>query len=523
MGSRAQTGLLLVPSDALGLGLTWGSRGRPGFASLKAPGEPSFRPHVAQPHHRKRNKPRRTPPLQQNEGLTDNLVVDCGLDKHMTMVRSGGDGWSPAPAATVRRYHTDAYVAFLEKIELHGKEVANEAANYVLNNSVCFSETAWPYAQIYAGASMHAAELLATGKADIAINWSGGQAHARRDCASGFSYVNDVVLAVLTLLQSVERVLFINVDSVHASGVEEAFYTTDRVMCVSLHRHGDGYFPGSGGAKDAGERAGKGHNINLPVERGFSDADLEALLPPVVEAAAARYQPAAVVLLAGTGLLSGDRLGCMNVTLGGYSKAVECVLALRRPTLLLGGGGYTTSIATRAWQLSETVMGNENGAAALAATREAALERIASTPARDPPVVPSPPAAAEASLPADGAAPAGAADKTAAAGGSDPAAAEASNGTPSAAEPQPAAAAQAPAAAGGDAPPPAAAGLAASAPPAAAPAPPPSEPASAAGVPPAAPAGATAAEPMDVDSPEPPPQHLPPQQSGGEAAAAGIV
>ena len=45
-----------------------------------------------------------------------------------------------------------------------------------------------------------------------------------------------------------------------------------------------GYFPGSGGAKDAGERAGKGHNINLPVERGFSDADLEALLPPVVEA-----------------------------------------------------------------------------------------------------------------------------------------------------------------------------------------------------------------------------------------------
>jgi len=281
--------------------------------------------------------------------LTDNLVVDCGLDKHMTMVRSGGDGWSPAPAATVRRYHTDAYVAFLEKIELHGKEVANEAANYVLNNSVCFSETAWPYAQIYAGASMHAAELLATGKADIAINWSGGQAHARRDCASGFSYVNDVVLAVLTLLQSVERVLFINVDSVHASGVEEAFYTTDRVMCVSLHRHGDGYFPGSGGAKDAGERAGKGHNINLPVERGFSDADLEALLPPVVEAAAARYQPAAVVLLAGTGLLSGDRLGCMNVTLGGYSKAVECVLALRRPTLLLGGGGYTTSIATRAW------------------------------------------------------------------------------------------------------------------------------------------------------------------------------
>ena len=59
------------------------------------------------------------------------------------------------------------------------------------------------------------------------------------------------------------------------------------------------------------------------------------LLPPQ---AAARYQPAAVVLLAGTGLLSGDRLGCMNVTLGGYSKAVECVLALRRRRSRLVGG-----------------------------------------------------------------------------------------------------------------------------------------------------------------------------------------
>ena len=72
----------------------------------------------------------------------------------MTMVRSGGDGWSPAPAATVRRYHTDAYVAFLEKIELHGKEVANEAANYVLNNSVCFSETAWCAAPLCASARL---------------------------------------------------------------------------------------------------------------------------------------------------------------------------------------------------------------------------------------------------------------------------------------------------------------------------------------------------------------------------------
>lgn len=31
----------------------------------------------------------------------------------------------------------------------------------------------------------------------------------------------------------------------HGDGVEEAFYTTDRVMTVSFHKYGE-YFPGTG-------------------------------------------------------------------------------------------------------------------------------------------------------------------------------------------------------------------------------------------------------------------------------------
>ena len=37
--------------------------------------------------------------------------------------------------------------------------------------------------------------------ADIAINWSGGLHHARKSEASGFCYVNDIVLAILELLR----------------------------------------------------------------------------------------------------------------------------------------------------------------------------------------------------------------------------------------------------------------------------------------------------------------------------------
>ena len=46
---------------------------------------------------------------------------------------------------------------------------------------------------------------------------------------------NDVVLAILVLLRSFQKVLHINVDSHPSCVVEEAFYTTDRVLTFSFH------------------------------------------------------------------------------------------------------------------------------------------------------------------------------------------------------------------------------------------------------------------------------------------------
>lgn len=82
-------------------------------------------------------------------------------------------------------------------------------------------------------------------QADIAVNWAGGLHHAKKSEASGFCYVNDIVLAILELLKYHQRVLYVDIDIHHGDGVEEAFYTTDRVMTVSFHKYGE-YFPGTG-------------------------------------------------------------------------------------------------------------------------------------------------------------------------------------------------------------------------------------------------------------------------------------
>jgi acetoin utilization deacetylase AcuC-like enzyme len=59
----------------------------------------------------------------------------------------------------------------------------------------------YDYCALYAGGSVSGAAALAAGKADMAFNWSGGMHHAKKAEASGFCYVNDIVLGILELLK----------------------------------------------------------------------------------------------------------------------------------------------------------------------------------------------------------------------------------------------------------------------------------------------------------------------------------
>jgi histone deacetylase 1/2 len=139
----------------------------------------------------------------------------------------------------------------------------------------------YKFCQSYTGASLDGAARLNQGSADVAINWAGGLHHAKKCEASGFCYVNDIVLAILELLKHHARVLHIDIDVHHGDGVEEAFYTTDRVMCVSLHKFGD-FFPGTGSIRDTGARAGKHYSVNFPLNDGIDDASYESIFKPII-------------------------------------------------------------------------------------------------------------------------------------------------------------------------------------------------------------------------------------------------
>ena len=112
----------------------------------------------------------------------------------------------PASARAMQLFHSREYVDALQK-----SRDARQRTDYGLVDDCSAFRSVFELASLEAGGSVQAAQLLGSGMYDSAIWWGGGRHHAKTDCAAGYCYVNDVVLAILELLKSFERVMYIDV------------------------------------------------------------------------------------------------------------------------------------------------------------------------------------------------------------------------------------------------------------------------------------------------------------------------
>ncbi|GLB34298.1 putative histone deacetylase [Lyophyllum shimeji] len=254
-----------------------------------------------------------------------------------------------ASAEDMTMFHTDEYVQFLHRVTPETvEELTGHGSRFLVGDDNPAFEGVFEFCSISAGGSIGAAERIASGAADIAINWAGGLHHAKKREASGFCYINDIVLGILELLRTYPRVLYIDIDCHHGDGVEEAFYTTDRVMTCSFHKFGE-FFPGTGTQEDKGRGKGKGYSVNVPLKDGITDEAFRSVFDPIIAKILEVYRPSAVVLQCGADSLAGDRLGCFNLTMGGHAHCVQFLRKYDVPLILLGGGGYTVKNVVRAW------------------------------------------------------------------------------------------------------------------------------------------------------------------------------
>ncbi|XP_061816882.1 histone deacetylase 8 [Nerophis lumbriciformis] len=285
--------------------------------------------------------------------MVHSLIEAYGLLKHMSIVKP-----QVASIEDMAMFHTDSYLEHLHKISQDGDNDDPQSVDYGLGYDCPVVEGIFEYAAAVGGATLTAAQCLLDQTSDVAINWAGGWHHAKKDEASGFCYVNDIVLGILKLREKYDRVLYVDVDLHHGDGVEDAFSFTSKVMTVSLHKFSPGFFPGTGDVADTGLGKGRWYAINVPLEDGIQDDRYFQVFTSVMSEVHVQFNPEAVVMQLGADTMAGDPMCSFNMTPVGVANCLQYVLQWHLPTLLLGGGGYNLANTARCWTyLTAAVLG----------------------------------------------------------------------------------------------------------------------------------------------------------------------
>jgi acetoin utilization protein AcuC len=261
-------------------------------------------------------------------------------------------GWLPpgrfrssprAKPGAVAVWHEPAYVAALQRAEAEGQARPGDPERFGLGTHAnpVFAEV-WRRPATSAGGSFLAAELLARG--GVVHHPAGGTHHALPGRANGFCYLNDPVLAMLALRRAgARRIAYVDIDAHHCDGVEHAFSGDPDILMISTHE--ERRWPFTGGLE---ETAG-GSAVNLPVPRGFHDAEMalvrEAVLLPLVDA----FRPDAVVLQCGADAVEEDPLSRLSLSNNAHWAVAAALRPLAPRFLVLGGGGYNPWSVGRLW------------------------------------------------------------------------------------------------------------------------------------------------------------------------------
>ncbi|CAL1409427.1 unnamed protein product [Linum trigynum] len=119
----------------------------------------------------------------------------------------------------------------------------------------------------------------------------------------------------------------IDIDAHHGNGVDEAFYTNNRVMTVSFHKYENIYvankvipcFPPTGHQDHSGCGDGRGYSVNVPLNDGIDNDTYWSMFKPIIDKVMKVFNPHAADSLAG------DMLGPFNLTIKGHGRCVNYI------------------------------------------------------------------------------------------------------------------------------------------------------------------------------------------------------
>ena len=245
---------------------------------------------------------------------------------------------------TLALFHTKDYLKVLKETEKSQKISESDQKKYNLGtpSNPIFKEMFRRHA-ISTGALILAIELLDKDY-KYAFTPGSGAHHAKANMASGFCYLNDIVVAILVLKnKGYRKILYFDMDAHYGDGVVETFRSEPDVFTISIHQ------------KDLWPRTGlfiedlKYNILNVPVEKGFNDKQFKKLVDENIYKKIEYFKPEVVLMQMGADCLKDDKMSDLELSNNAMSYIIRKVKLLSEKVIVMGGGGYNPWATLRAW------------------------------------------------------------------------------------------------------------------------------------------------------------------------------
>jgi len=151
--------------------------------------------------------------------------------------------------------------------------------------------------------------------------------HAEKSRAMGFCFFNHIAVGALYAQKKLNlgKILIIDWDIHHGNGTQHAFERDPNVLFFSVHQAG--LFPGTGIYTETGLGSGEGCTINLPIPKGYGDAEYTAIFEQLLTPVAEQFSPELILVSAGFDTHKDDPMGGMQMTASGFAAIAASIKA----------------------------------------------------------------------------------------------------------------------------------------------------------------------------------------------------
>ncbi len=156
--------------------------------------------------------------------------------------------------------------------------------------------------------------------------------HATPTRSMGFCLFNSIALAAhhAKAAHGLTKILIVDWDVHHGNGTQDIFYEDPNVVFFSIHRYGNGFYPGTGAENETGRGKGLGHIYNAAIRFGTVRNDYHAKFTATLEKAAAKLKPELVLVSAGFDAHAKDPVGSLGLDTDDFVTLTKQVLDIAK-------------------------------------------------------------------------------------------------------------------------------------------------------------------------------------------------